>query len=245
MTLPLSARSKVDWWQGHSRWWVCCSHSEIGQPTWVQILEKHKMPSTPQFSRPGHGVMSSGCIRTMIDRGLGLLGLQRDALVDRLAVLLLEEHRGLAVDQLADLHVGGLDRGAVDVLDDAHPLLPDRVVELVARQRAEVAQREDRHDARGRPWRRAASCGSAGGGRCRTPRARSAGSPPSRCGPRRRSEPGWRYSTISWSLISLRAHWIMPTPMHSSARPRQTPRATLEAPRPRISVGSSPILKTK
>ena len=32
-------------------------------------------------------------------------------------------------------------------------------------------------------------------------------------------EPGWRNSTISWSLISLRAHWIMPTPMHSSARP--------------------------
>ena len=58
-------------------------------------------------------------------------------------------------------------------------------------------------------------------------------------------EPGWRNSTISWSLISLRAHWIMPTPMHSSASPRQRPSATLEAPKPRISVGSSPILKTK
>ena len=34
---------------------------------------------------------------------------------------------------------------------------------------------------------------------------------------------GCRYSTISSSLISLRAHWIAPTPMHSSARPRQTP----------------------
>ena len=31
-TLPASARSKVDWWQGHSRLWVVRSFSEIGQP---------------------------------------------------------------------------------------------------------------------------------------------------------------------------------------------------------------------
>src|ERR1700712_4235909 len=83
------------------------------------------------------------------DRGLGLLGLQRDTFVDRLAVLLLEEHGRLAVDQLADLNVGRLDRGATDVLDDAHPLLPDGVEELVARQRTEVAQRQDRDQAEG------------------------------------------------------------------------------------------------
>ena len=56
---------------------------------------------------------------------------------------------------------------------------------------------------------------------------------------------GWRYSTISVSAISLRAHWIVPMPMHSSARPRHRPRVTLEAPRPRIVLGSSPTLKTK
>ena len=35
-TRPESPRSKVDWWQGQSRWCVCCSHRLIGQPTWVQ-----------------------------------------------------------------------------------------------------------------------------------------------------------------------------------------------------------------
>ena len=48
---------------------------------------------------------------------------------------------------------------------------------------------------------------------------------------------GCRYSMISWSPISLRAHWIVPTPMHSSASPRQMPRATLEAPSPRNTSG--------
>ena len=72
MTLPLSARSKVDWWQGQSRWWVVRSFSEIGQPTWVQILEKQTMPWTDQFSRPGHGVMSSGSIRSRITAPLDL-----------------------------------------------------------------------------------------------------------------------------------------------------------------------------
>ena len=45
---------------------------------------------------------------------------------------------------------------------------------------------------------------------------------------------GCRISTISWSPISLRAHWISPMPMSSSARPSEAPRATLEAPRPKI-----------
>ncbi len=39
ITSPESARSKVDWWQGHSRWCVRCSYRAMGQPTWVQILE--------------------------------------------------------------------------------------------------------------------------------------------------------------------------------------------------------------
>ena len=52
------------------------------------------------------------------------------------------------------------------------PFSPDRVVELVARQRAEVAQQHDRRAGRGRRSRRAASCGSADGGRCRSRRRR-------------------------------------------------------------------------
>ncbi len=58
-------------------------------------------------------------------------------------------------------------------------------------------------------------------------------------------DPGWRYSTISVSAISLRAHWIVPRPMHSRARPRVRPRATLEAPNPRMTLGFSPTSKTK
>ena len=42
----------------------------------------------------------------------------------------------------------------------------------------------------------------------------------------------WRISTISWSPISLRAHWMAPMPMHSSARPSVEPSARLDAPRP-------------
>ena len=45
MTLPLSDRSNVDWWQGQSMWCVCCSNSCTGQPTCVQILENATMPS--------------------------------------------------------------------------------------------------------------------------------------------------------------------------------------------------------
>jgi hypothetical protein len=41
---------------------------------------------------------------------------------------------------------------------------------------------------------------------------------------------GWRISTISTSLISLRAHWMAPMPISSSAIPRVAPSATLEAP---------------
>ena len=42
ITLPLSARSKVDWWHGQSRWWVVRSFSEIvadqtpeGEDSWT------------------------------------------------------------------------------------------------------------------------------------------------------------------------------------------------------------------
>ena len=55
----------------------------------------------------------------------------------------------------------------------------------------------------------------------------------------------WRYSTISWSPISLRAHWMAPTPMHSSARPKVTPSAMFEAPNWPNVLGSSPTLKVK
>src|SRR6185312_11932385 len=49
-------------------------------------------------------------------RGLGLGLLEADALVERLAVLLLEEDAGLGVDQLADLDVLGPDRRAGNVV---------------------------------------------------------------------------------------------------------------------------------
>src|SRR5690349_4573392 len=67
-------------------------------------------------------------------RGLGLGLLERGALVDRVAVLLLEEHTGFGVDELADLDVLGPDRGAGHVVDHPHALGPDGVGELVARQ---------------------------------------------------------------------------------------------------------------
>ena len=44
--------------------------------------------------------------------------------------------------------------------------------------------------------------------------------------------PGWRISTISWSFISLRDHWMVPMPMNSSARPRVRPSDIVEAPTP-------------
>ncbi len=56
---------------------------------------------------------------------------------------------------------------------------------------------------------------------------------------------GCRISTISTSLISLRAHWMAAMPISSSAMPRQTPSATFEAPYPPMIVGSSPMWKTK
>ena len=56
---------------------------------------------------------------------------------------------------------------------------------------------------------RAASCGSAAGGRSRTPRCRSRA--PASVASRSSSEEraGCRISTISWSPISLRAHWMI------------------------------------
>ena len=56
---------------------------------------------------------------------------------------------------------------------------------------------------------------------------------------------GWRISMISWSPISLRAHWMAPMPMNSRARPRKPPIATLEAPMPPIVSGLSPTSNTK
>ena len=51
---------------------------------------------------------------------------------------------------------------------------------------------------------------------------------------------GCRISTISWSPISLRAHWISPMPINSSAKPSDAPRATLEAPSPKTVSTFSP-----
>src|SRR4051794_18521860 len=68
-------------------------------------------------------------------RSLGLLLEQLGALVLGFTLgVVLEEDVRLGVDELADLHVLRTDLGAVDVLDDAHALLPDRVRELVTRQ---------------------------------------------------------------------------------------------------------------
>src|SRR5699024_624273 len=63
MTLQCSVTSKVDWWQGHSRWWVWCSYSATGHPTWVQILEYATMPSCDQSLRSGSSLSSFGLIR--------------------------------------------------------------------------------------------------------------------------------------------------------------------------------------
>ena len=56
---------------------------------------------------------------------------------------------------------------------------------------------------------------------------------------------GWRISTISWSDISLRAHWMMPMPMRSSAPPRAEPSATVEAPSPNTVSWLSPVSSAK
>ena len=58
-------------------------------------------------------------------------------------------------------------------------------------------------------------------------------------------EAGWRCSTISTSLISLRAHWIAPMPISSRASPRERPRKALEAPTPRNVSVLSPMSKAK
>src|SRR5690242_9882984 len=72
---------------------------------------------------------------------LGLGDLELDALDEVLAVLVDLEDRGrLGVDQVTDLEVAGLDGRADDVADDAHALGPDRVVERVTGERAQVAQ---------------------------------------------------------------------------------------------------------
>src|SRR3954463_4440884 len=79
------------------------------------------------------------------DGGLGLHLQQLGALRRRLAVALtVEEELRLGVDELPDPQPLGLDGGPRDVVRDAHALAPDRVVELVARQRPEVAQQDDR-----------------------------------------------------------------------------------------------------
>ena len=56
---------------------------------------------------------------------------------------------------------------------------------------------------------------------------------------------GCRASTSSWSAMSLRAHWMMPMPMNSSAPARDRPMVRLEAPQFPIVSGLSPMSKTK
>ena len=83
---------------------------------------------------------------------------------------------------------------------------------------------DDRGQAEQAHARRAASCGSADGGRCpdsSVPSGEDADGLLAVLGDWR--TPGCRNSTISWSPISLRAHWMVPTPMHSRARPEGRP----------------------
>ena len=102
----------------------------------------------PSSRGPSRAVMSSGCIRTRITAALALAWRSSVPSIGRSpSAFSSKKTCRLGVDQLADLHVRGLDRGAVDVVDDAHALLPDGVRELVARQRAEVAQGDDRGQA--------------------------------------------------------------------------------------------------
>ena len=148
----------------------------------------------------------------------------------------------------------GADRGADDVADDAHARVPDGVLEAGAGVvgvlghlgvgRAEVAQQDDdrgQEDADGAEQRVAdqRAPGDAGllGAQGEDPSVASRSSSEDRA--------GWRISTISWSPISLRAHWMMPMPMSSSAKPSAVPRATLEAPRPRTVSWLSPPSSTR
>ena len=54
-----------------------------------------------------------------------------------------------------------------------------------------------------------------------------------------------RSSVISWSDMSLRAHWMMPIPMNRNAPLMNRPSATVEAPRPRTVSPPSPMLSAK
>ena len=96
------------------------------------------------------------------DRGLGLLRLS-SSVPSYSARRRRSLEPGLGVDELADLDVLGLDRGAGDVVDDADALASRRVwSQLVAGQRAEVAQqRRSAGSAEQRQRAEQACCGSA------------------------------------------------------------------------------------
>ena len=212
------------------------------------------MPSTAQFSRPLPGMMSSGSMRTRTTAALDLAIWSATPSSGSPSSSPSKMRLGLGVDQVADLEVAGPDRGADDVADDAHALLPDGVLEAGAgvrrvrrrpgrsgRGRAAARRRAGRA---GRP-RRAASCGPAGAGRCRTPRGpcveRLRASPR---GPRRRSAAGWRYSTISWSRHQLAGPLDdADADEQQGAGPGRGRGRRLEAPRPPMVSGSSPMSK--
>ena len=210
-------------------------------------------PSTVQFSRPSPCLISSGSILTMMMAPLAFCDLELDALDLGVAVLLgREQCLGGGVDEVADLEVGGLDRGADDVADEAHALLPDRVLESepvlgvghlgvgraeVAQAHDEIADQAEHGSEQGVADQRAAA--DAGllepeverlEGRLAVLVAGGGGVP---------------QLEISWSPISLRAHWMMPMPMKSIAPPRLRPRATVEAPRPMKVSKLSPISRAK
>ena len=178
------------------------------------------------------------------DRGLGLLALELDALeLGSPSRRPRRRRAGLGVDQLADLDVGGLDRGAGDVADDAHALAsrscgaslspgsgPRSRSSTIGGQ-AEQAERAEQGVA---DQRAAADAGLLD--------AASRIAERSRRGPRREDER--RVAVLDDLLVAHQLAW--PTGSRrcrcsSSARPRVRPSATLEAPRPPMVSGSSPI----
>ena len=77
ITLPLSARSKVDWWHGQSRWWVCCSYrrdraADVGADLGVA---EDAVDDPVLAARAGGDVV--GLHPDQDDRGLGLGDLER------------------------------------------------------------------------------------------------------------------------------------------------------------------------
>ena len=83
-TRPASARSKVDWWHGQSRWWVVRSFSEIGQPDVGADLGVADDARRPTSSASAPTRSRSGSIRCRITAALDFADEQVGALDERL-----------------------------------------------------------------------------------------------------------------------------------------------------------------